>query len=189
MKSNELQKLKLPQFKVLSKNSPVNTSKFKQYESYSISHTVFYKIFRPGLTVITVNKMHHTRLFCEDEKDCVGKSQNIPAGTVVDSNIVLRDRYDFYLNSAQGIQGTSRPTHYTLIHDDNGLSADSLQMLTWQLCHGYARCTRSGKIKRLYSNQFQYNILVSIPVPTYYAELDRERASRHLYESVSTILQ
>ena len=27
-------------------------------------------------------------------------------------------------------------------------------------------------------------ILVSIPVPTYYAELDRERASRHLYESV-----
>ena len=90
--------------------------------------------------------MHHTRLFAEDERDRVGKSQNIPAGTVVDSNIVLRDRYDFYLNSAQGIQGTSRPTHYTLIHDENGLSADSLQMLTWQLCHGYARCTRSGLI-------------------------------------------
>jgi len=123
--------------------------------------------YKPGLTVISVNKMHHTRLFAEDEKDRVGKSQNIPAGTIVDSNIVLRDRYDFYLNSAQGIQGTSRPTHYTLIHDENGLTADSLQMLTWQLCHGYARCTRS----------------VSIPVPTYYAELDRERASRHLYES------
>ena len=123
------------------------------HNSNSLYDAVFYTIFSPGLTVISVNKMHHTRLFCEDEKDCVGKSQNIPAGTVVDSNIVLKDRYDFYLNSAQGIQGTSRPTHYTLIHDDNGLSADSLQMLTWQLCHGYARCTRSGKIKRVYSIQ------------------------------------
>ena len=127
--------------------------------------------------------MHHTRLFAEDERDRVGKSQNIPAGTVVDSNIVLRDRYDFYLNSAQGIQGTSRPTHYTLIHDENGLSADSLQMLTWQLCHGYARCTRSG-LSKIFAISILIMILVSIPVPTYYAELDRERASRHLYESV-----
>ena len=113
--------------------------------------------FRPGLTVISVNKMHHTRLFAEDERDRVGKSQNIPAGTVVDSNIVLRDRYDFYLNSAQGIQGTSRPTHYTLIHDENGLSADSLQMLTWQLCHGYARCTRSGLSKIFYNFNSDYD--------------------------------
>ena len=128
--------------------------------------------------------MHHTRLFAEDERDRVGKSQNIPAGTVVDSNIVLRDRYDFYLNSAQGIQGTSRPTHYTLIHDENGLSADSLQMLTWQLCHGYARCTRSGMSIQPLKIPVMIIILVSIPVPTYYAELDRERASRHLYESV-----
>ena len=89
--------------------------------------------------------MHHTRLFAENEKDRIGKSQNVPAGTLVDTNVVARDRFDFYLVSSQGIQGTSRPTHYTLIYDDNDLSADSLQIMTWQLCHGYARCTRSGE--------------------------------------------
>lgn len=124
--------------------------------------------FNPGLTFICVNKMHRTRLFCENEKDCVGKSKNVPAGTVVDQGLTAKDKFDFYLNSAQGIQGTSRPTHYTLIYDDNGLSADALQIMTYALCHGYARCTRS----------------VSIPVPVYYAELNRERAMRYLHEAL-----
>jgi len=124
--------------------------------------------FNPGLTFICVNKMHRTRLFCENANDRVGKSQNVPAGTVVDQGLTAKDKFDFYLNSAQGIQGTSRPTHYTLIYDDNGLSADALQIMTYALCHGYARCTRS----------------VSIPVPVYYAELNRERAMRYLHEAL-----
>jgi len=122
--------------------------------------------FKPGLTFICVNKFHRTRLFCDDKNDCVGKSQNIPAGTVVDNVVTQIDRCDFYINSAQGIQGTSRPAHYTLIHDDNDLTADSLQLMTWTLCHGYARCTRS----------------VSLPVPVFYAELVRERTMRYLHE-------
>ena len=42
-------------------------------------------------------------------------------------------------------------------------------MMTWTLCHGYARCTRS----------------VSLPVPVFYAELNRERTARYLHEIVS----
>jgi eukaryotic translation initiation factor 2C len=33
------------------------------------------------------------------------------------------------------LQGTSRPTHYHVLHDENHFSADALQMLTNSLCY------------------------------------------------------
>ena len=45
-------------------------------------------------------------------------------------------------------------------------------------------CNLSMLDPKLGKHRFWLSFLVSIPVPTYYAELDRERASRHLYESV-----
>ena len=92
------------------------------------------------------------RLFCADKKEQSGKSGNIPAGTAVDVGITHPTEFDFYLCSHQGIQGTSRPTHYHVLWDDNRFEADELQQLTYQLCHTYVRCTRS----------------VSIPAPAYY---------------------
>ena len=64
------------------------------------------------------------------------------------------------------IQGTSRPSHYHVLWDDNRFNADELQILTYQLCHTYVRCTRS----------------VSIPAPAYYAHLVAFRARYHLVE-------
>ena len=64
------------------------------------------------------------------------------------------------------MQGTSRPSHYHVLWDDNRFTADELQVLTYQLCHTYVRCTRS----------------VSIPAPAYYAHLVAFRARYHLVE-------
>ena len=86
------------------------------------------------------------------------------AGTCLDTSICHPTWYDFYLCSHAGIQGTSRPSHYTVLWDDNGFEADEIQMLTYQLCHTYVRCTRS----------------VSIPAPAYYAHLVAFRARYHL---------
>ncbi|XP_074656844.1 protein argonaute-2-like isoform X2 [Tubulanus polymorphus] len=122
--------------------------------------------YQPGITYIVVQKRHHTRLFCADRKDQIGKSGNIPAGTTVDVGITHPTEFDFYLCSHAGIQGTSRPSHYHVLWDDCGFSADQLQMLTYQLCHTYVRCTRS----------------VSIPAPAYYAHLVAFRARYHLVE-------
>ena len=36
-----------------------------------------------------------------------------------------------------GIQGTSRPSHYHVLWDDNHFEADELQQMTYQLCHTY----------------------------------------------------
>lgn len=63
-------------------------------------------------------------------------------------------------------QGTSRPSHYHVLWDDNCFTADELQLLTYQLCHTYVRCTRS----------------VSIPAPAYYAHLVAFRARYHLVD-------
>jgi len=122
--------------------------------------------YKPGITFIVVQKRHHTRLFCADKKEQSGKSGNIPAGTTVDAGITHPTEFDFYLCSHQGIQGTSRPSHYHVLWDDNHFDADELQCLTYQLCHTYVRCTRS----------------VSIPAPAYYAHLVAFRARYHLVE-------
>ncbi|XP_034253779.1 protein argonaute-2 isoform X2 [Thrips palmi] len=122
--------------------------------------------YKPGITFIVVQKRHHTRLFCSDKKDQSGKSGNIPAGTTVDVGITHPTEFDFYLCSHQGIQGTSRPSHYHVLWDDNHFDSDELQCLTYQLCHTYVRCTRS----------------VSIPAPAYYAHLVAFRARYHLVE-------
>uniref|UniRef100_A0A8C2TG00 Protein argonaute-2 n=1 Tax=Coturnix japonica TaxID=93934 RepID=A0A8C2TG00_COTJA len=124
------------------------------------------KDYQPGITFIVVQKRHHTRLFCTDKNERVGKSGNIPAGTTVDTKITHPSEFDFYLCSHAGIQGTSRPSHYHVLWDDNRFTADELQILTYQLCHTYVRCTRS----------------VSIPAPAYYAHLVAFRARYHLVD-------
>ncbi len=104
----------------------------------------------PTITVIVVGKRHHVRFFPtrSDEGD---RSGNCRAGTVVDRDITHPVELDFYLQSHAGLLGTSRPAHYNVLYDDNGFSPDSLQALSFALCHVYARSTRS----------------VSIPAPVY----------------------
>lgn len=67
--------------------------------------------------------------------------------------------------------GTSRPSHYYVIHDDNTFTADALQQLTFYLCHVYAKCTRS----------------ISIPAPVMYAHLVAYRARVHVDATGSEI--
>ena len=56
-----------------------------------------------------------------------------------------------------------KPAHYHVLWDDNRMSPDELQRLTYYLCHLYSRCERS----------------VSYPAPTYYSHLAAFRAREH----------
>uniref|UniRef100_A0A8C0FWW3 Piwi domain-containing protein n=1 Tax=Bubo bubo TaxID=30461 RepID=A0A8C0FWW3_BUBBB len=69
------------------------------------------KDYQPGITYIVVQKRHHTRLFCADKNERIGKSGNIPAGTTVDTNITHPFEFDFYLCSHAGIQPPSLRSH------------------------------------------------------------------------------
>ncbi|KAI8848546.1 Piwi domain-containing protein, partial [Chytridium lagenaria] len=64
---------------------------------------------------------------------------NLKAGTVVDTGIVHPFEYDFFLNSHQGLQGTSRSSHYHVIYDENKMSPDDLQQFTNEMCYVFAR--------------------------------------------------
>ncbi|KAF9168361.1 Eukaryotic translation initiation factor 2C [Actinomortierella ambigua] len=67
------------------------------------------------------------------------------------------------LQSHASLQGTSRPTHYHVLYDDNNFGADELQDFTYKLCHLYARCTRT----------------VSVVPPAAYAHIVAARARFH----------
>jgi len=120
--------------------------------------------YQPKITYLVVQKRHHTRFFApHNSRLPTYKNGNVHAGTVVDQGINHPTEGDFYLVSHEGIQGTSRPTHYQVLWDDADRSADELEQLTYYLCHLYSRCTRS----------------VSYPAPTYYSHLAADRARKH----------
>ena len=110
----------------------------------------FKLFFSPRVTYIVATKMHGTRFASSNRSLQLGKGLNLPAGTVVDTEITSFDKFDFYLQSSMGIQvdkiennyadviffqGTSIPTHYYILHDDNRLDADSAQVIQFSLSH------------------------------------------------------
>ena len=60
--------------------------------------------YEPKVTFIIAQKRHKTRFFVENENDGVGETKNVPAGTVVDTEITTLSEIDFFLASHEGIQ-------------------------------------------------------------------------------------
>ncbi|KAI9470927.1 MAG: Piwi domain-containing protein [Benjaminiella poitrasii] len=120
------------------------------------------KSYKPTLTFVVVQKRNHARFFPIETRDA-DRTGNCMPGTVIDTDIVHPFEFDFYLQAHAGLQGTSRPTHYHVLHDDNKFTSDSLQELTYNLCYTFARATRS----------------VSIVPAAYYADIIAGRARFH----------
>ncbi|MQL87641.1 hypothetical protein Taro_020185 [Colocasia esculenta] len=154
-----------------------------------VSETQFYKVLReelkaiqaacsrfpgynPSITFSVVQKRHHTRLFPNENDASAGgfSDENIPPGTVVDTVITHPREFDFYLCSHWGTKGTSRPTHYHVLWDDNHFKSDELQNLIHSLCYTFARCTKP----------------VSLVPPAYYAHLAAYRGRMYLERSDCT---
>jgi eukaryotic translation initiation factor 2C len=115
------------------------------------------------ILVLVCQKNHHTRLVYEESLgDC--RYHNVSPGIVVDAcggmeSITSSTQIEFYLNSHATIQGTSKPTKYTLIYDGIGMKLSEIELMTYWLCYLYVRCTRS----------------VSIATPVYYAHWAAKR--------------
>jgi eukaryotic translation initiation factor 2C len=117
------------------------------------------------VTLIVVNRHHRVRLFPDGRTS--DRSGNVPSGTLVDSSINSPFDADFFLVSHPGLKGTSKPTYYTVLSEEIGLTLSQLETLSFDLCHVYARCCRA----------------VSHPAPTFYAHLAAYRA--RLYVQLS----
>lgn len=115
------------------------------------------------ILVLICQKNHHTRLVYEESIQD-SRFHNVSPGIVVDAcggmdSITSSTQIEFYLNSHATIQGTSKPTKYTLIYDEIGMKLSEIELMTYWLCYLYARCTRS----------------VSIATPVYYAHWAAKR--------------
>ncbi|RIA87406.1 Piwi domain-containing protein [Glomus cerebriforme] len=158
--------------RILFYRDGVSEGQFKQVlekEIYAIRAAcqALDKDYKPNITFVVVQKRHHTRFFPIERRD-TDRTGNCPPGTVVETDITHPFEFDFYLQSHAGLQGTSRPTHYHVLFDENGFNADGLQTLSYNLCYIYARCTRA----------------VSLVPPVYYADLVCTRARFHSHSGV-----
>ncbi|KAJ1726204.1 hypothetical protein LPJ61_005350 [Coemansia biformis] len=121
--------------------------------------------YQPMITFVAVLKRHNTRFFPMG-RDGDRRTGNCVPGTIIDRSVTMPSLFDFYLFAHGAIQGTSRPTHYYVLHNDAKFTADELQQLTYHLCYTYAICTRS----------------VSLVPPVYYAHRVADRARCHLVD-------
>ncbi|KAG6856712.1 hypothetical protein H0H87_001501 [Tephrocybe sp. NHM501043] len=121
--------------------------------------------YRPKLSIIICGKRHHTRFYPTEERNA-DHNGNPKAGTVVDRGVTAVYHFDFFLQAHGGLQGTTRPTHYYVVHDEIGFKADDLQTLTNSVSYMFARATKA----------------VSLVSPAYYADLACERGRCYLHK-------
>lgn len=124
---------------------------------------------QPQVSIVVVGKRHHTRFYPTDagSADNRGNPRN---GTVVDRGVVMERGFDFFLQAHTALQGTAKPSHYVVIHDEMKLGAEELQSITHRLCYTFGRATKA----------------VSIVPATYYADILCERGRFYLAKYVNT---
>ncbi|RVX69464.1 hypothetical protein B0A52_06528 [Exophiala mesophila] len=113
------------------------------------------------LTVIIASKRHHIRCF-PTAKGGDQKGNPLP-GTLIERDVTMPNEFDFYLHSHIALQGTSRPVHYTILHDDAKHRPEVIQNMIYEHCYQYMRSTTS----------------VSLHPAVYYAHLASNRARTH----------
>ncbi|ROW02467.1 hypothetical protein VMCG_06148 [Cytospora schulzeri] len=114
------------------------------------------------LTVIVATKRHSIRFF-PTGPDGGDNNKNPLPGMVVEHEVTHPFHYDFYMCSHVAIQGTARPVHYHVLHDEVGMPIDKLQQMIYHQCYQYMRSTTP----------------VSIHPAIYYAHLAAARARAH----------
>lgn len=98
------------------------------------------------LMMVLCNKRVNQRFFQCDSGNMQGRLQNPLPGTVIDSDIVAPETYDFYMISQQSRQGVVSPTHYIVVHDTILADPVQIQALTYKLCYTYYNVSGSIKV-------------------------------------------
>ena len=118
----------------------------------------------PKFTLVVAEKRHHIRFFPPKGTPAADKNANPVPGIIVDRDVTQPFDDDIYLNSHSAIQGTARPTHYTMLVDEYNIPVDQFQTMLYEECYQYQRATTP----------------VSLFPAVYYAHLAAARASAHI---------
>ncbi|XP_045391065.1 piwi-like protein 3 [Lemur catta] len=125
-----------------------------------------------ALTFIVVKKRINTRFFAVSGRSL----QNPNPGTVIDVELTRKEWYDFFIVSQSVREGTVTPTHYNVIYDTVCLRPNTVQRLTYQLCHMY----------------YNWAGIIRVPAPCHYAHKLAYLVGQSIHEqpdsSLSTLL-
>lgn len=90
--------------------------------------------YKPKLTFVVVKKRIDMKFF-----KLTGPSSmaNPSPGSILDHTVVGRFLFDFYLVSQHVREGSTTPSHYIVLENENDYSPDVLQQLTYKLCFMY----------------------------------------------------
>ncbi|PPS07765.1 hypothetical protein GOBAR_AA12869 [Gossypium barbadense] len=80
-------------------------------------------------------KNHHTKFFQQ------GSPNNVLHGTIFENKVFHLKNNDFYLGTHAGMIGITRQTHYHVLLDQAGFSADDLQKFFHSLSYMYQKST------------------------------------------------
>ncbi|KAJ5823479.1 hypothetical protein N7447_005819 [Penicillium robsamsonii] len=126
----------------------------------------------PNITIVVCGKRHNVRFYPTNSKD-QDRTSNPINGCVVDRGVTRPIYWDFYLQAQAPLQGSARPAHYIVIHDEiftnskvntDRKPADVLQELTHSICYMMGRATRS----------------ISYSTPAFLADRFCDRARKYL---------
>ena len=94
--------------------------------------------YNPKLTFIIVQKRINSKFFrIIDGKTGQASMANPQPGSILDHSITSRYLYDFYMIAQHVNQGTTTPSHYIVLEDENNFRPDIIQRLTYKLCFLY----------------------------------------------------
>lgn len=110
------------------------------------------------ITIISVEEAQNTRFFPSTNNAI---NNNVPPGTIIDTEIVDVDGSCFYLIPHKPSEGLAAPIKCRIIRDEANHSIDELQGVTYDLCHlfSYDKYMKTSKF----------------PVPLFYARKIAER--------------
>ncbi|CAG8932475.1 unnamed protein product [Penicillium salamii] len=147
--------------------------------------------YSPKVTIIISGKRHHVRFYPTKTADA-DRTSNPINGAIVD-RIVTRPLYwEFYLQAQSPLQGSARPAHYIVIHDEiftdpkisPGKPADVVQELTHNICYMMGRATRSVSyatpafLADRYCDRARKYVAAKNAVDRYNAELEKSGKSK-----------
>ncbi|CAG8371729.1 unnamed protein product [Penicillium salamii] len=147
--------------------------------------------YSPKVTIIISGKHHHVRFYPTKATDA-DKTNNPINGAIVD-RIVTRPLYwEFYLQAQSPLQGSARPAHYIVIHDEiftdpkisPGKPADVVQEPTHNICYMMGRATRSVSyatpafLADRYCDRARKYVAAKNAVDRYNAELEKSGKSK-----------
>ena len=94
----------------------------------------YQKGYTAKICFFSVNKKTDLKFFQEKDRHNYSNPDN---GTVVDTDVVHPDHFEFYLQPQFVNQGTATPVHYHVLYDDTKIPIEALENITYKQTYYY----------------------------------------------------